>query len=186
MLLVPVLTSQSQGMSFAGSWSVWHQDCFCQVRLWVVGSEVTSSMYGSSLIISLGGTSLLDPCEKETVDAASSLTPQERVNLTLSAQVWRERERERTGHVAFWMFVSCTAARFAIDSIREAPSRAWGWTAARVVYPGSKAWAIRRRRFRLASETRQNWTRNGRTSQRGITMTLTVSVSLFFLPDLCN
>ncbi|KAL5481951.1 hypothetical protein EMCRGX_G022227 [Ephydatia muelleri] len=33
-----------------------------------------------------GGTSLLDPCEKETVDAASSLTPQERVNLTLSAQ----------------------------------------------------------------------------------------------------
>lgn len=34
-----------------------------------------------------GGPGLCDPCEKDPVDAAGSLTAQERANITLSAQV---------------------------------------------------------------------------------------------------
>ena len=34
-----------------------------------------------------GGTGLLDPCEKEPTDALSSLTRQEREDITSSAQV---------------------------------------------------------------------------------------------------
>lgn len=34
-----------------------------------------------------GGTGLQDPCEKGLVDASACLTAQERVNITLSAQV---------------------------------------------------------------------------------------------------
>lgn len=34
-----------------------------------------------------GGPGLCDPCEKGAVDAATSLTAQERANITLSAQV---------------------------------------------------------------------------------------------------
>lgn len=35
----------------------------------------------------LGGPGLYDPCEKDSIDAASSLTNQEREDITASAQV---------------------------------------------------------------------------------------------------
>ena len=35
----------------------------------------------------LGGAGILDPCEKEPVDAADNLTAQQREDLTLAAQV---------------------------------------------------------------------------------------------------
>jgi len=35
----------------------------------------------------LDGVGLRDPCEKETVDAVENLTPQQREDLTLAAQV---------------------------------------------------------------------------------------------------
>jgi hypothetical protein len=35
----------------------------------------------------IGGPGLYDPCEKDSVDAASSLTNQEREDITASAQV---------------------------------------------------------------------------------------------------
>lgn len=41
---------------------------------------------GSGLFLP-GGPGLFDPCEKDPVDAAGSLTAQERANITLSAQV---------------------------------------------------------------------------------------------------
>lgn len=41
----------------------------------------------SSGILLPNGPGLLDPCEKEPVDAAGSLTPQQREDLTASAQV---------------------------------------------------------------------------------------------------
>ena len=34
-----------------------------------------------------GGPGLCDPCEKETVDSIAGMTPQEREDLTASAQV---------------------------------------------------------------------------------------------------
>lgn len=39
------------------------------------------------LFCGAGGTGLLDPCEKGTVDAAALMAAQERANITLSAQV---------------------------------------------------------------------------------------------------
>ncbi len=38
-------------------------------------------------VCTLGGPGLYDPCEKEPTDAASSLTNQEREDITASAQV---------------------------------------------------------------------------------------------------
>ena len=41
----------------------------------------------SCSILVLGGSGLLNPCEKGGMDAAGSLTAQERVDITVSAQV---------------------------------------------------------------------------------------------------
>ena len=46
----------------------------------------TNELTNTLLPRSIGGSGLLDPCEKEGVDAASSLSAQERVDLTVSAQ----------------------------------------------------------------------------------------------------
>ena len=46
-----------------------------------------------------GGNGLLDPCEKGKVDAAGSLTAQDRANITLSAQVCL--------HGNHWISMSC-------------------------------------------------------------------------------
>ena len=40
-----------------------------------------------ALYLVLGSTGLMDPCQKDTVDATSLLTVQERLDLTVSAQV---------------------------------------------------------------------------------------------------
>lgn len=41
----------------------------------------------SSGVILQNGPGILDPCEKEPVDAAANLTPQQREDITASAQV---------------------------------------------------------------------------------------------------
>lgn len=41
----------------------------------------------ASGILLPGGPGLLDPCEKDPADAAAALTPQEREDITASAQV---------------------------------------------------------------------------------------------------
>lgn len=41
----------------------------------------------ASGILLPGGPGLLDPCEKDPTDAAASLTPQQREDITASAQV---------------------------------------------------------------------------------------------------
>lgn len=53
-----------------------------------------------------GGSGLLDPCEKGGVDAASSLTAQERVDITVSAQV-SPGHRVST-HVIFLFLLACS------------------------------------------------------------------------------
>ena len=47
------------------------------------------SPVSSSTVVSLvpGSTGLMDPCQKGTVDATALLTVQERLDLTVSAQV---------------------------------------------------------------------------------------------------
>lgn len=55
----------------------------------IVFTSCSSLIDGNLSLLLPGGTGLLDPCEKGKVDAASSLSAQERANITLSAQVQR-------------------------------------------------------------------------------------------------
>ena len=116
---------------------------FCRIRGQTREGVGAVNPPGSDpLIIHLGGTSLLDPCEKDTVDAARNLTSQERVNLTLSAQVWNMRVLTGFDYV-FFSFAACSS----VDSLRKASPSAWGRSTARVVHPGSEAGVFRRRCF---------------------------------------
>lgn len=56
----------------------------------------------SSGLLLPGGPGLLDPCEKDPVDAAAYLTPQQREDITASAQVnllIREREKKKGARI---------------------------------------------------------------------------------------
>ena len=70
----------------------------CSVVLWVGGTPFTAICQGPSefiirhcielcVIVLSGGPGLLDPCEKETVDATATLSLQQRQDITASAQV---------------------------------------------------------------------------------------------------
>ena len=47
----------------------------------------------------IGAPGILDPCEREKIDASSNLTSQQREDLTFSAQVCQLRENDRANSI---------------------------------------------------------------------------------------
>ena len=73
---------------------VFLQDSYYQVQYYQISEgralnqiNLSNLWKPADVDVILGGPGLYDPCEKDSIDAASSLTNQEREDITASAQV---------------------------------------------------------------------------------------------------